>query len=124
LPTLEYVRFFADAAGESHMERLRVDFATRDFVPPAPPIGVSSVTGATSYCFLHVEAGWIGDFHPSPARQWLFFISGEMLFELSDGQTFLGRCSAAILLEDTHGRGHRSAVPASGPAIMAAVQVP
>ena len=66
-----YVRLFADELGASHIERdLVVRLETRDFVPPAPAIGVSPLQPASACAFLSVPAGYLGDWHPSPRRQW------------------------------------------------------
>jgi hypothetical protein len=87
-----YVRLFADELGASHVERdLAVRLEARDFVPPAPAIGASALQPASACAFLSVPAGYFGDWHPSPKRQWLVFISGQMEFETSDGERFHGR---------------------------------
>jgi hypothetical protein len=121
---VSYVRLFADDHGASHLEaNLAVDLKSTNFVPPAPAIGVSPLQPASACAFLSVPAGYDGNWHPSPKRQWLVFISGQMEFETSDGKRFLGRPGAVVLLEDTHGAGHRSRVPAQEPAVMLAVQI-
>jgi hypothetical protein len=63
----------------------------KDFVPPAPAIGVSALQTASACAFLSVPAGYFGDWHLSPKSQWLVFISGQMEFEASNGERFLGR---------------------------------
>ncbi len=119
-----YMRLFADEHGASHIEEgLAVDLPVTNFVPPAPAIGVSSLQPASAFAFLSVPAGYCGDWHPSPKRQWLVFISGQMEFEASDGHRFLGRPGSVVLLEDTKGPGHRSTVSPDAPAVMLAVQV-
>lgn len=121
---VSYVRLFADADGPSHIEKgLAVGLDATNFVPPAPAIGVSALQPASGCAFLSVPAGYFGDWHPSPKRQWLVFISGQMEFETSDGQRYLGRPGSVVLLEDTEGPGHRSTVPPGEPAIMLAVQL-
>lgn len=122
--SIHYVRLFADAEGNSHLERdLALPLEPADFVSPAPAIHVSRLQAATAQAFLSVPAGYFGDWHPSPRRQWLFFLSGQMEFEVSDGVRCLGVPSSRFLLEDTHGRGHRSRVIGAGAAVMAAVQL-
>jgi hypothetical protein len=123
-PQIEYVRLFVDDQGASHMEKnLKVDFEMKDFAPPAPAIGVSALQPASGCAFLSVPAGYIGDMHPSPKRQWVVFVSGQMEFETSDGDRFLGRPGSLVLLEDTSGVGHRSTVSRDAPAVMLAVQL-
>lgn len=121
---LAYVRLTADEVGDSHIERdLAVSLTVQNFVPPAPAISVSALQQASACAFLSVPSGYFGDWHPSPKRQWLVFISGRMEFETSDGARFLGRPGSVVLLEDTVGPGHRSWVPAGEPAVMLAVQI-
>jgi hypothetical protein len=123
-PQIAYVRLFSDDQGSSHMEKnLHVNFEMKDFAPPAPAIGVSALQTASACAFLSVPAGFVGDLHPSPKRQWLVFVSGQMEFETSDGERFLGRPGTPVLLEDTSGVGHRSTVPGDAPAVMLAVQL-
>ena len=79
-----YVRLFADAKGNSQVEQeLALQLEPTNFVPPAPAIHVSQLQPAAAYAFLSVPAGYVGDWHPSPKRQWVFFLSGQMEFEVS-----------------------------------------
>ena len=122
--SITYVRLFADDEGNSHLEQnLTLQLEASNFVPPAPPIHLSPLKPATAYAFLSVPMGYFGDWHPSPKRQWVFFISGQMEFEVSDGTRYLGVPGSTVLLEDTTGRGHRSRVIGAQAAVMAAVQI-
>lgn len=121
---ISYVRLYADATGASRIERnLHVQLQPTDFVPPAPSIHVSALQPAAACAFLSVPAAYFGDWHPSPKRQWLFFLSGRMEFETSDGERFLGVPGTTVLLEDVIGQGHRSRVIGDEAAVMAAVQL-
>lgn len=122
--SIAYVRLFADAQGDSLLEQgLTVQLEPADFVPPAPVIHVSPLQPSTACAFLSVPTGYFDDWHPSPKRQWLFFLSGRMEFEMSDGTRYLGIPGSSVLLEDTTGRGHRSTVIGDEPAVIAAVQL-
>ena len=79
MSTLKYMRTFADSDGGSHIEPGKLELTAKNFVPPAPPIDVSALHGAVSCAFLRVPSGYVGEWHPSPKRQWLFFLSGEMV---------------------------------------------
>ena len=108
---IRYVRLFADAEGKSRLEQdLTLPLEQTNFVPPAPAIHVTPPKPAAAYAFLSVPGDYVGDWHPSPKRQWVFFLSGHMEFEVSDGARYLGAPGAKVLLEDTTGRGHRSRV--------------
>jgi hypothetical protein len=54
---------------------------------------------------------------------WVFFLSGEIEFEASDGERRRVAAGGAILLEDTTGKGHQSRVVGDGPALLAVVQL-
>ncbi len=122
MSTLRYMRTFADPEGGSHIEPGEVALTSKAFAPPAPPFDVSALQGAASCGFLRVPSGFVGDWHPSPKRLWLFFLSGEMEFTMTDGTVYTGRPGSPVLLEDTTGRGHQSRVLGAD-AFMAAVQL-
>lgn len=121
--SLTFARLFADSAGESHFESLGVEIVTRNFAPPAPSFGVSEFIPAARCGFLNLPSGWVGDRHPSPLRMWIFFLSGEMEFEASDGERRHGSPGIAMILEDTLGKGHRSWVVSNTEAVLAVVQL-
>ena len=118
-----HIRLVADSSGESHFMPMEIGMTTRTFAPPAPPFDVSELTEASLCGFLRVPKGFDGELHPSPMRMWVFFLSGEMEFEASDGER--RRCvpGTAMLLEDTTGKGHLSRVLGDSPAVLAAVQL-
>ncbi|MGO4307434.1 cupin domain-containing protein [Cupriavidus sp. RAF12] len=121
--SLVFQRLFADGDGESHLAALTVDTTTRDFAPPARPFDVSAFSTATRQGFLHLPADWSGDLHPSPIRMWIFLLTGEMEFTASDGNRCFLRPGSALLLEDTHGKGHVSRVIGQQAVSMAVVEV-
>jgi hypothetical protein len=120
---LTYLRLYADETGESHFAPLEVPVSPRNFAPPAPPFSVSELTSASQCGFLHLPRNWIGDLHPSPLRMWIIVLSGEMEFEATDGERQRIMPGSAMLLEDTHGKGHRSRVTGSGEVVLAVVHV-
>ncbi len=121
---IEYVRFTSGSDGVSRLEKgLHIQLALKDFVPPSPPIGVSSAASASGYAFLSVPVGFDGGWHVSPRRMWIFCLSGRMRMEAGDGQVHTTSRGDAILLEDTEGRGHYSRVVGDIPAVFVAVQL-
>jgi len=113
----------SDSAGDSHFVPLNIEMTTRMFAPPAPSFDVSEMAAAAKVGFLRVPKDWVGELHPSPVRMWIFFLSGEMEFEASDGEVRPGVPGQAILLEDTTGKGHSSRVTGNADAVLALVQV-
>lgn len=121
---MQYVRIYSDDAGESHFEDVELALAPLDFAPPAPPIRVSAFSPAAMYGFLSSPPGWYGDWHPTPRRQMLFYLAGEIEAETSDGEVRRFEAGSVTLVEDTAGKGHRSRVIGGGDVLLAAVQLP
>lgn len=122
--SIKYDRLYSGPDGKSRVQRgLQVDLTTRDFVPPAPPIEVSTLEEAATYAFLRVPAGFVGDWHPSPKRQWVFYLQGEMEYEAGDGSKWRVGPGSYMLTEDTTGEGHRSRVVSETAALLVAIQL-
>jgi hypothetical protein len=113
---LECVRLFADSAGESHFATLSIGLSSSHFAPPAPPLDVSEVVEAR-HGFLRAPPGWFGEWHPTPARQFMCLLSGVLEVSVSDGETRRMTQGTIILLEDTTGRGHATRVVSEEPAV-------
>ncbi|MCA1646650.1 MAG: cupin domain-containing protein [Chloroflexi bacterium] len=121
---MKYVRVYAEATGESHFEDLEMALTPVDFAPPAPPINVSAFAPAAAYGFLSSPPGWDGGWHPTPARQILFYLSGEIEAEASDGEVRRFGPGSVTLVEDTSGKGHTSRVVGDTDVLLAVVQLP
>jgi hypothetical protein len=124
MSSIKYDRLYSDSDGRSRVQKnLEIEMMARDFVPPAPPIGVSEFKPASTYAFLLLPAGFIGDWHPSPKRQWVLYLQGEMEYEAGDGTKWRVGPGSYMLTEDTTGQGHRSRVVGSTPALLVAIQL-
>jgi quercetin dioxygenase-like cupin family protein len=121
---MKYVRIYADPAGESHFEDVEVELSELDFVPPTPPLKLSSFSPALQYAFCSFPAGWRGDWHHTPQRQIFFVLSGEIAGQVSDGEVRHFRAGGVVLGEDTTGKGHVSWVIGKTDALTAVVQLP
>ena len=119
---LECVRLFADSDGESHFAPLDIELTSADFAPPAPPLEVSEIVEAR-HGFLRAAPGWFGDWHPTPARQWMCLLSGVLEVSVSDGETRRIAPGAIVLLEDTTGRGHATRVVSEEAAVLIFAQL-
>jgi hypothetical protein len=118
-----YVRLYADAKGESHFSDEEMELKSVNFAPPAPPVDISAFTPARHFAFLQTPPGWFGDWHPTPYRQFFFFLSGEVEVRASDGDVRRFRPGSVLLVEDTTGRGHTSRDTTDDPLIAAVVQL-
>lgn len=124
MSTITYLRLFTDTSGKSQMERgLKIEMSPVDFAPPAPPFSVSGLAPASSFAFLQLPPGWTGDWHPSPKRQWVFYLRGEMEYETGDGNIERVGPGSFMLTEDTTGQGHRSRVIGKTAALLVAMQL-
>ena len=121
---MSYARIFADSSGETHFEDAEVDLSLAGFAPPAPPLLLSEVMPTTGCLFIALPVGWIGEWHPSPRRQMLLFLAGEVEAEVGDGERRRFGPGSAVLLEDTSGKGHRSWTVSDVDALAVAVQFP
>ena len=118
---LSFVRIYSDALGESHFADEELPFALVDFAPPAPPISVTEALAADSVAVISSPAGWHGDWHPVPRRQLMFVLAGELEVRVSDGEIRRFAPGAILLVEDTVGKGHVSAVVGTQRCFMANV---
>lgn len=121
---MTYVRIYADAAGESHFADIAVELTPLNYAPPAPTMDLSAVVPATGFAFVRIPVGWYGDWHPTPQRQILVFLAGEIEGETSDGERRRFGPGSVTLAEDTTGKGHRSWVVGDTDVQLAVVQLP
>jgi quercetin dioxygenase-like cupin family protein len=103
---VKYHRIYADAQGGSHFDSVTVEQSLASGAPPAAPFYVSMDKPASKYRFYSFQPGWIGDWHPCPARQFLALMSGSVEMETTDGTVRVLRPGDLVLLEDTTGKGH------------------
>jgi len=119
---LSYVRVFADAEGESHLEYAAIALQSRVFAPPAPPLDVSAMSPASGFAVLRLPSDWWAEWHPSPYRQWLFFMSGSATIFVSDGSQCSVQVGSVVLLEDVRGKGHQTRVTGGAQVLIASVR--
>ena len=97
---MKYLRIYADANGESHLEEVEVDLqqsGTRDISDMLPAKGV---------LFRRSPAGQVVDWHTAPRRQFVITLSGEGEIETSDGDRRRFGPGLPVLADDTTGKGH------------------
>ena len=110
-PPFRHVRLYADADGETHFSDLESPFQLLDFAPPAPPISVAELAATRGLAVISSPGGWSGGWHPTPRRQIIVVLAGELETEVSDGEVRTFRPGDVILVEDVSGKGHVSRVP-------------
>jgi len=122
--TVQYHRIYADAQGGSHFDTVTVGQKLACGAPPAAPFYVSEDNPASKYRFYTFQPGWIGDWHPCPARQFLALLSGAVEMNTTDGTVRRFGPGDLVLLEDTSGRGHVTRNVSDGPTTFLVVPVP
>ena len=120
---VEYVRLYSDEVGESHFETVDAPLPEFDFAPPAPPLHVSELVPARGFLFLRAPCGWVGDWHPSPKRQFACVLKGRVEIATSDGETRRFAPGDCLLQEDTNGKGHTSKVIGDADLLLSVTQL-
>ncbi len=121
---MNYTRIYCDADGESHFDDVSVNVAPVDFAPPAPPLNMAAPLKAERMILCAFPAAWVGNWHPTPRRQFYIQLSGELEVTVSDGEKRRFSSGSLILLEDTTGRGHLTRVAGSTLVEAVFVQLP
>jgi hypothetical protein len=96
-------RIYNDAAGDSHFED--------QFIPlsDAGAIGyLSKGTAVREAYFRYVQADYDYDFHTAPQKQLVVLLDGVIEIETSLGEKRVFAAGTVLLLEDTHGKGHKT----------------
>ena len=100
---MKITRVYTDAEGESHFDDLLIGL--RD----AGPIGyLSEPFPAKEILFRRNDPGYDYDWHSAPRRQFIVLLDGAIELQVSDGERRIFHGGEILLLEDTHGRGHRT----------------
>ena len=118
---MKYTRIFADEEGETHFEDVEIELAFDQYAPPAPPFMISELRPATHYGFSQFPSGWLGEWHPTPRKQFYLILSGEVECTVSDGERRVFGSGSIALLEDTSGKGHVTRIVGSMDAVTAMV---
>ena len=124
---LSYTRLYTGAGGETHFEDVSVTFHYQDYGTNIPTVWLSEggLAPVAGLHFVSMPAGWDGgEWHPAPARQWVIPLSGEMEFQVSDGEKRTLGPGDLLLVEDTEGKGHRSRMVSSSLGVFAVIPVP
>ena len=107
---MKTTRIYKDASGTSR-------FANEEIaLESAGEIGrLSPLFPADGIIFRETDDTYDYDWHPSPRRQWLLLLDGEIEIEAGDGESRRFRGGDILRLEDIDGRGHRTRQLSAGP---------
>ena len=118
---IEYIRIFSDADGCSHYETNQIELTQKNYAPPALPLFTSAPESASALVFLELPKNWLGEWHPTPVRQWMIMITGEIEIETGDGKKIILNAGDVFLLDDTTGKGHQTTALGDEPVRIAAM---
>ena len=121
MSVIQYLRIYADEEGVSHFGMIGIALESNDYAPPAIPLNTTTLEPADASIFLELPAGWYGDWHHIPVRQWLILMSGECEFEAGDGERKRQRAGDVVMLYDTTGKGHCTRVIGDDPVRIAEI---
>jgi hypothetical protein len=98
-----YLRIYADAEGETHMEEVNVALMPRAFFNGHPPLRLTETLAATGCNICRVPAGMgVVDWHNPPRRELVIWLTRRLA------------AGSIVLAEDRTGKGHISRHPAEG----------
>jgi hypothetical protein len=104
---MDYVRIWADAAGESHLERVKVARHVAPAEPGVAELWPSEPHRVDRLQFVTVRAHHQRpDWHCGPRRQYVVFLDGWVQLTTSDGDGCRLPAGSVVLVEDLHGKGH------------------
>ena len=69
---------------------------------------LSELVPAKGMIFREVEASYDYDFHNAPQKQYIILLDGEIEIETSLGIKRSFSAGDILLVEDTHGKGHKT----------------
>jgi len=120
---LKYIILYTDDKGTSHFKDAMSSFTETNFAPPAPPVGLSEFMDVSKMVFFSIPAGWFGDWHPTPKKQFFCCLKGEVELIVGDGEKRRFHGGDVFLLEDTVGHGHTTRVIGDEAFVAAVVQL-
>ena len=106
---MRYVRVYNGDDGVTRFEDREVSFEPAVFAPPAPELDVSASVAVSEMLVIRFSAGWADPAHPSPARQWMFVLSGRGS-TVAGGETREWGPGSVFLLEDLDPPGHGTTI--------------
>jgi|SRR5690554_1007660 len=100
---IEITRIYSDNNGDSHFEDLKTPLQDDG------EIGfLSSKIPVKEIIFRKVKPDYDYDFHNAPQKQYIVLLDGEIEIETSLGEKRTFKGGDILLLEDTHGKGHKT----------------
>lgn len=120
---MQYVRLYSDENGDSHFADAELALDEIDYRPPAPAVFVSHAFQSGFLQYIRLPGGWTGEAINPPKRQFLICLDGHLEVTVSDGEKRSFGPGDRVLMEDVHGKGHRSHVRGAHDCLAAIVPI-
>lgn len=106
---MKCLRIYSTPDGESHFDEVEIATSSKQVHPNAAAFEISAHYEASRIRFTRIPAGAHQvDWHTVPERVLTVRLDGSAEYETSDGDKNLVPAGSFVLLEDTHGKGHKS----------------
>jgi quercetin dioxygenase-like cupin family protein len=119
---LGFTHLYSDANGVSHFRAETLEFTSLSGPNVPRALSAYALQGAQGATFLRLAQGAVEDWHAAPRTQFLIIVQGESEVTAGDGQTRRFKPGDVVLMDDTRGKGHRTA--AVGPQDHVALAIP
>jgi uncharacterized cupin superfamily protein len=119
---LTYTHIYSDANGVSHFKTEQLDFKPLPGPNASQSLTLHVLAGAQGASLLRLRKGAVEDWHIAPRTQFLIGVQGESEVTASDGKTLRVKPGDVMLMDDTKGKGHKTA--AVGPQDHIAMIIP
>ena len=112
---MKCLRIYATPDGESRFGEVDIAMTMTPLFPNEAPFELSANYPASHVRFVRIPAGVReAGFHTPPGRLLAVWLDGLVEFETSNGEVRRVTAGKAVLVEDTHGKGHISRHPPEG----------
>jgi len=104
---VDYLRIWADADGETHLEDIAVPATSVPAEPGVVPLTVSNLVPVAGIEFVTIHAdGQKPNWHSAPRDQFVVFLSAGVRIETSDGDARELPAGSVVRASDVTSKGH------------------
>lgn len=107
--TLTYVHLYTDAKGMTHFRDERYEFHSVNAANSPASMSYHELAGVQSASLVEMKKGEVEDWHNAPRTQFAIVIQGEVEVTAGDGEVRRLSPGNIALLDDTAGKGHKTA---------------
>ena len=121
----QYTRLFTDEHGASCFATIEIELAAGFSAPPAEPLHFAQFLAPDGCFWIGAPTNWKGDAaHPAPRRAIFITARGEYQVTTSKGVVRRFPAGSVLVVEDTIGAGHSTAITSDEDCFIFAVGLP